>query len=300
MKPRLRARTHHDYSYVVEQYIKPELGRFKLSALRANNVRKSYNQLAERGLGSQVIRQAHAVLHTALERARKDKLIAVNPATTAKEDALPRREKKEREWLKPNHARRFLEAAAGDRFGALWHLMITGGLRPAEGLGLKWQDIEGEGVHVRRSLIERGAEEMHFAEPKTERSRRYVTLPASTMAALDAHRKKQVKERLKAGDKWECKDLIFATRTGGPLQQRNVRRNFKRVLKTAELPPMRIYDLRHTTASLLLASGENIKTISERLGHSDVSLTLSVYSHLLNTAQRSAADKMETIVSGPP
>ena len=167
VKPRLRARTHHDYSYVVEQYIKPELGRFKLSALRANNVRKSYNQLAERGLGSQVIRQAHAVLHTALERARKDKLIAVNPATTAKEDALPRREKKEREWLKPNHARRFLEAAAGDRFGALWHLMITGDLRPAEGLGLKWQDIEGEGVHVRRSLIERGAEEMHFAEPRS-------------------------------------------------------------------------------------------------------------------------------------
>ena len=94
--------------------------------------------------------------------------------------------------------------------------------------------------------------------------------------------------------------MIFATRTGGPLQQRNVRRNFKRILKTAELPPMRVYDLRHSTASLLLASGENIKTISERLGHSDVSLTLSVYSHLLNTAQRSAADKLETIISGPP
>jgi len=131
VKPTVRARTHHDYGQTVERYLKPNLGRVKLSSLRVMHVRRLYKNLVERGPSSRTIRQTSAVLRTALEKAREDGEIAVSPVLGAKKE-IPRAVKKRRAWLSLDAAERFLAAAADDRYCALWWVLLTGGLRPQE------------------------------------------------------------------------------------------------------------------------------------------------------------------------
>jgi integrase len=146
--------------------------------------------------------------------------------------------------------------------------------------------------------VKRAGLETTFAAPKTDRSRRSVTLPASTVAALRTHRAKQAEEKLAATEYTDL-DLIFATQTGGPLSLPNLtRRHFKPLLEAAGLPPMRLYDLRHTAATLLLAAGEHPKIVSERLGHATVTLTLDTYSHVLPDMQAASAEKLEGLLFG--
>ncbi len=151
-------------------------------------------------------------------------------------------------------------------------------MRPEEYLALQWKDVDLERgtVMVRRALIwrETGGG-WYFGEPKTARSRRSIPLPPSTLRALKEHRRVQAEERLKAGAEYQNNDLVFATSEGGPIQPRNLkRRHLRPILERAKLPvSFRLYDLRHTCATLLLASGEHPKVVGERLGHATVTLT---------------------------
>jgi integrase len=176
-------------------------------------------------------------------------------------------------------------------------------MRPEEYLGLQWKDVDL--VHgvviVRRALVWRSTGGgWYFGEPKTARSRRHIPLPASTLRALTEYRRQQSAERLKAGAAYQQNDLVFATPEGGPLAPRNLkRRHFRPILKRAKLPlDFRLYDLRHSCATLLLAAGEHPKVVSERLGHASVTLTLDVYSHVLPTMQEAASKKLENLLYG--
>lgn len=144
-------------------------------------------------------------------------------------------------------------------------------------------------------LIEGGWE---FAEPKTAQSARTIPLPPTVTRALAAHKKVQAAERLKAGSEYANHDLVFATAKGAPIEKHNlVTRHFKAILKSAELPTdFRLYDLRHSCATLLLAQGEHPKVVSERLGHASVTLTLDTYSHVLPTMQQGAAERLERVL----
>lgn len=135
-------------------------------------------------------------------------------------------------------------------------------------------------------------------EPKTAQSRRTIPLPASVTSELKKHRKKQLVERMKLGQDYQNFDFVFATEIGTPLLPSNLtRRHFKPILKDANLPEnIRLYDLRHTCATLLLAECENPKVVSERLGHATIVLTLDTYSHVLPSMQQSATDKLETLL----
>lgn len=138
----------------------------------------------------------------------------------------------------------------------------------------------------------------HFEGPKTARSRRSVKLSPTLVQALQAHKKRQAAQRLKAGATYQNLDLVFAGEGGLPLHASNLtRRHFKPILKKAGLPStFRLYDLRHTCATLLLAAGENPKVVSELLGHSTVRLTLDTYSHVLPDMQKGAVEKMEAML----
>ena len=140
---------------------------------------------------------------------------------------------------------------------------------------------------------------VRFAEPKTTRSRRTITIPGLVIASLRVHRERQHEERLAAGAKWHDSGLVFTTAIGTPLDGRNVNRLFKAILRDAGLPAIRYHDLRHTAATLLLAQGVDPRTIMETLGHSQISLTLNTYAHVVPTLQRAAAAKMDAILSSP-
>jgi integrase len=191
-------------------------------------------------------------------------------------------------------AKRFLAAARSSPHYALFALMLTTGLRPSEALALRWQDVDTQrhAVRVTRSVKRiRGA--WVFEEPKTKRSRRVVDYPASFSETLLAHRARQT-ELLGA-----C-ELVFPNVDGGPLFEDNVRkRYFKPLLEVAGLPgTMRLYDLRHTHASLLLLAGVHPKVVSERLGHASIVITLDTYSHVVPSLQRDSADKLGVMLFG--
>lgn len=295
-KPRVRPRTLQDYRAIVRRYLRPALGDLRLHQLTPVQIQALYAEMLERGLSARTVRYAHAVLRSALGQAVKWRLVSHNAATAVE---LPRQRRREMKALSPKQAGRFLAAAKEDRFAALWSVLVTSGLRPGEALALRWVDLDGERVRVCRALVKRAGLVTSFEEPKTGRSRRSVTLPASTVAALRAHRVKQAEEKLAAGPEYTDAELIFATQTGGPLSLPNLtRRHFKPLLEAAGLPPMRLYDLRHTAATLLLAAGEHPKIVSERLGHSTVTLTLDTYSHVLPEMQTATAEKLEGMLFG--
>jgi integrase len=250
--------------------------------------------MLEAGLSARTVRYTHAVLSSALKQAVKWRMISQNPASYVD---LPRLKKTEMKSFSPEEAERFLEAASRERWGTLWAVALTTGLRPGEYLALRWPDVDLKAgtVTVRRALVRRKDGSWGFEEPKTARSRRTVPLPPSAVKALAEHKRKQAEERLAKGPAYKNQGLVFATSTGQPLDQINLlRRHFKPILKAAELPTtFRMYDLRHSCATLLLAAGENPKVVSERLGHASVALTLDIYSHVLPSMQQQAAERLE-------
>ena len=148
---------------------------------------------------------------------------------------------------------------------------------------------------VRRAL-QRVGKHVRFVEPKSKQSRRRVSVPTFAVRALEGHSERQASERRLAGSRWLETGLVFTSSIGTALDERNVRRTFKEILRAAELPDLRLHDLRHTTATLLLTEGVHPRVVMETLGHSQVSLTLDTYSHVLPGLQAEAAKRMDDAI----
>lgn len=292
----VRARTRESYRGVLKRHVRPVLGKLPIGRITPALVRKLYLDMATDDYAPRTIRSTHEVLHNLLEQATEDRLLRANPAAVRSvRRVIPKASKVEHTVIKPDDVAAFLDAARSDRFGAYWLLLLFGGLRPEEALALCWSDLDGNRVHVRRVLIDAAGVPLHFESPKTKKSARTVTLPGVVTDALREHRKRQAAERLKAGPDWKDGNLIFSTLTGGPLRQSFTRPSFTNILFAAELPAMRIYDLRHSCATLLLAGGENAKVVQERLGHASITLTMDTYSHVLPDMQQAAAEKLDQL-----
>ena len=190
--------------------------------------------------------------------------------------------------------RRLLTAAGEHRLGAFYTVAIAVGLRPSEGLALGWADVDLQAgtMRVRRTL-DRLDGRYVFKEPKSRTSRRTIPLPAVCVEALRAHRKHQLEERLVAGPEWEDWDLVFVTPLGRPLSRTEVSRQFGSLQERAGVAHHRLYDSRHTAASLLLAQGVSARVVMEILGHSSFALTMDTYTHVMAPLMRDAADAMD-------
>ena len=152
-------------------------------------------------------------------------------------------------------------------------------------------------LQVKRQLQHISGHGLVFSEPKTAAGRRMIVLSPNAIEKLRLHIEKQILERQLAGNTWVENDLMFPTRLGSPMYSANMYKIFKAVLKLAGLPNIRFHDLRHTAATLMLQQGVHPKVVQERLGHSDVSLTLNVYSHVLPSMQEEAADKLDDLLT---
>lgn len=298
VKGTVAPRTYARYESLVRVHIIPAIGGIRLSKLTAQHLQRFYHQKQEAGEHDKA-RKCHVALHRALGQAVRWGLIPRNIADLV--DA-PRVARKEMKVLTPEEVRRFLDAAQGDRFYALYVVAITCGLRLGELLGLRWEDINfDEGtLQVRRQLqwLKGGPQ---FTEPKTKHSRRTVFLPRLAVAALKEHRKKQREERLRLGEVWQDNGLVFCTEIGTPINPPNLqRRSFRPILKRAGVPIIRFHDLRHTCATMLLLEGTNPRVVQEQLGHSNIATTLGLYSHVLPSMKKQVADTMENILTMKP
>ena len=295
-KPRLRENTLDSYVWIAKKYIKPKLGESKVSDIQAYQVQKLYGELQKQGLSPRTVRYAHTVLSSALKQAVRWKMIVQNPCDLCE---LPRMEKKEQKYLTPDEAKTFWETAKQSTWFSLFLMIVETGMRPSEYFGLQWKDVDLEQgcLSVKRTVTERKGGGFYFSEPKTKKSRRKIPLSNSVIAALKTHRRKQLEERMKIGMAYQNLDLAFASEVGTPLRRKNFTdRHFKPLLKKAGLPNIRLYDLRHTTATLLFVAGENPKVVQERLGHASIVLTLDTYSHVVPTMQVDATAKLEIML----
>lgn len=277
----VRASTVERHEINIRVHIVPTLGKLKLKALAPANVRGLHREKLDAGLSPATVRKIHSTLHKALSQTVADGLLPRNAADVR----APRPAPEEMRPLSEDEARHFLDVAGevGDAFEALYVLAITTGLRRGELLALRWEDadLEQGTLRVGRSLTrEKGRYLM--GDTKTKKGRRRVNLTPRTVAALKAHRKRQLEERVRFASLYEDRGLIFSTQTGAIVSPENlVKRSFKPLLKRAGLPEIRFHDLRHTCATILLGRGVHPKLVQELLGHATVAMTLDTYSHYL-------------------
>ncbi len=287
-QPKLRAKSFRDYQALVARYIRPALGERRLLSLTPLDIQGVIHEMHASGLSPRTVQYAHAVLHAALEQAVCWRLIQKNPARGV---ALPKATQREMRVLNPDEARRFLDHALATRYGVLFALALTTGLRPSEYLALRWTDIDWEKktVTVVRTLVKgRG---WSFSATKRPSSRRQVKLESWVASQL-----RQLYALDTASPNSDAAPQIFKTRCGRPMNSDYLAREFKRLLSEAGLPRMRLYDLRHTAATLALAAGVPAKVVSEQLGHASSAFTLDVYAHVLPHMQSEAAIRVATLL----
>jgi integrase len=200
--------------------------------------------------------------------------------------------------LTPAQSVAFLGACRGESLEAMYWLALSTGMRRGELLALKWEDLDLETARlsVRRSLG-RSTHGIVIDAPKTTKGRRSIKLIASAIAALRAHRKRQLEARLVAGPEWRESGWVFTTSIGTTIDPRNLALDFRRMLTKAELPALRFHDLRHSAATTALLQNVHPKIVSEMLGHAKVSITLDLYSHVLPDMQDQAAQRIEAALT---
>jgi integrase len=298
-KQRTRPMTWRGYEHLVRLHILPTLGRVRLAKLTPQHVQSLVTQKVREGsLAPRTIQYMHSVLRAALNQAVRWRMVHYNAAAMVSTPPPTRREVR---VLAPGEARQLLDAARGDRLEALYSVALALGLRQGEALGLMWGDLDLESgvLRVRRASQRIPHQGTQLVETKTMRSRRTLVMLPIVISRLRAHRARQALERLAAGDRWVDLDLVFPSERGTLADGPNVTHRFHKLLKRAGLPPMRFHDLRHACASLLLVQGVHPRVVMETLGHSQISLTMNTYSHVLPILQREAADRMEAVLREP-
>lgn len=302
-KPSVRPRTYERYEEIVRLHLIPTLGRHQLQKLSAQHLQAFYTKKLKDGLSAGTVTSFHNVLHKALDTALKWNLVQRN---VCKLVSPPRRKRFETKSLTLEQVHSLLAVTEGHPMEALFKLAIATGMRRGELLGLKWQDIDfAKGsLQVRRILSRipskmegKGYEE---SEPKTQKSRRSIIIAPFALEALKQHRLRQLEAKLKAGPFWQEHDYVFCTSLGTHLNPtRDALDQLKKLLKKAELPEIRFHDLRHSAATLLLTEGVHPKVVQELLGHSQISMTMDVYSHVLPSMQQDAITRLNSVLTAP-
>ncbi len=290
-------RTVESYEWIAPKYLRPRLGDRKLAALRTMDLDALYAELHASGLSARTVRICHTVVRQSLEQARRWRQIARSPAI----DATPPRSLR-REVTPPTVEKvvGLLDAAydADPAFGTyLWVTSATG-CRRGEACALRWTDIDLDRgkLSIRRAIVQTGRE-LREEDTKTHQSRR-VALDEATVALLRQHRLRQREQALALGMPLADDALLFATVEGTPWRPDVCTNRFGRLRAGLGLDGVRLHDLRHFVASVLIDGGIPISTVSTRLGHSQMSTTLNLYTHAIPATDQAAAAYLGTLLAG--
>lgn len=300
IQPHKRLRTYETYRSVIDRHLKPVLGQYRLSDLRASHLQAYYQS---EKLAPATLQQHHTILHSALKAAMMQDMIPRNAASLV--IGKPRRRENYEDirqncW-EPEEARRFLDVAKADspHTAAFYSLALDSGSRKAELCGLKWSeiDLERKSVSIVRQLVKVRAEPL-FGPPKNGKTRT-VLLDETTIEMIRKQRAAQAAQKLLLGTAYKDHGLVFTREFGQPLSLSNIgQREFARLIKLAGVKPITFHGLRHTCATLALKEGVPVKVVSERLGHKRTEITLNVYAHVLPSMQQEAASKLGKLLHG--
>src|SRR5262249_6638218 len=306
--PKLKESTREHYAKMLELYVRQKLGKLILKKIEARDVDELYAEMSAGGHERSTVYHIHSLLKMVFKLAMKRRKIVFNPmdGVTSPGGADFEKYKKarrEKQVMAPEHIESFLTAASETRFGTICALAFHTGCRPGELLGLRWADLDAPArrIHIRKGIHWRKTDDprghWYLDEPKTSYGRRTLALTDWLLELLDGHRKLQLEERMKAGRAWNNHDFIFCDEVGEPYSQTRLRYYFKQILAAAELPDnFNPYSARHSSATHLIGAGVDAKTVSRRLGHSDVSITLGTYTHPTDEMEERAAGEIERVI----
>lgn len=295
--------TAQGYEKNVRVYIKPALGAIKLDALNAHTVQKFINDMGKPHedkppLSPKTVRNAHGVLHKALQQAVKVGYIRFNPADACE---LPRLERKEINPLDSDAMAAFMRAIGGHRFETIYLTMLFTGMRRGEAFGLLWDcvDLDKGTIRIDRQLQNIPGRPGEFRLISTKNGKgRTITAAPFVVELLKKHRARQLRDRLKSGPLWQDHGYVFCNEVGEHLSPSTVYHNYKEIVASIGLPDLRLHDLRHSYAVASLRAGDDVKTVQSNMGHHTAAFTLDVYGHVTEEMKRASADRMEAYIKG--
>ena len=295
----LKPKTLHRYTEIVHNELIPTLGALPLEQLRHDHVVALVSELEEAGRGAATIRYVHAVLSSALSDAVRQRRLTHN---VAQHVSLPPVHSAEREPWTGGQAVAFLSFVhgAGDRLADLFEVVIGTGLRRGEALALHWADVDLDArvlvVHPLRGTLSDVAGRLMFTAPKTKGSAAGVGLSARVVGALKRQAARQAIERAEWSETYQDDDLVFARENGAPLRPDKVLDRFHVLTAQAGLPRVRLHDLRHLAATLMIAAGVPLPLVSKVLRHAASGITADLYGHLTKESALAAADGLGAVL----
>jgi integrase len=291
----VRASTYARYETNMRLHVLPAIGKRKLNRLAAADLQRLYAGLLRGGLSARSVLHIHRMLHRALRQAVRWGYVGRNVVELVDPPRVARRSIS---VLTPDQVGVFLDGTRQHRLGALFITAVTTGMRQGELFALRWRDVDLDRglVRVTGTLLRSPKGGWQIGEPKTAGSIREVLLPALTAEALREHQASQQEQRSRASTDWHNHGFVFTNDRGGPLSAHNLLpRDFYPLLEQLELPRIRFHDLRHTAATFLLSEGVHPKIVSEMLGHTDIGITLNLYSHVIPGLQAHAAGTFDRV-----
>ena len=305
-KQNLAPTTYQGHKMIIEKHLIPELGGIPLSDLKPKHIRDYHSKALESGrkdgkvkllgpgLSATTVNQHHRVLREALQHALELEMIARNPADAVKP---PRKVKHEIKFLPVEDANKIINLFKGTYLFVPVFLAVTTGARRAEILALSWPDIDLEkGIaNIRRGLYTTKEQGLFFKETKNKTSQRAVDISPEVIRNLKAHKKEQSREKLALGGGYDDSQLVCSLQNGKPIIPATLTKRFQEVTKKAGYK-VTFHQLRHAHASFLLQQGDHPKVVSERLGHSNIAITMDLYSHVAPTLQKEAAAKLDKLL----
>ncbi len=305
-KASLKINTQDGYGRTIKNHLKPTMGAIRLLDLTPALLQKKYTQLVADGITERPLEIAHTILHQALDHAVRLNVITRNPADLI---LLPRPVKEndpeatEMHVWSESQANAFLLSVAKERNRNLYHLALATGMRRGEILGLQWDcvDFAGSLVTVKQQAVELPGGGWKFQTPKTKKGRRVIRMGPGLVSAMrnQIEVAEMTRKVTESGTRytWNENDLVFPGYMGKPQNGYNLSHEFKRFSQRAGLPAITFHDLRHTAASLMLDHHIPIVEVSRILGHSQVSITLDIYAHIIREDDSRAADLMDQLLT---
>ncbi len=299
-RPNVARKTYYGYSDIIQRRLIPGLGLIPLTELRPETIQRLYAKRLESGrvdgkggLNPRSVQRYHQCFHRALKTAVEWGLLSRNPTDAVKP---PKARSVEMHILDEDGIRVVMRAASGTPYFCLFYLALCTGMRRSEMLALRWSDVDLAlgSVSVTRSLHYLSDGSFDIRAPKTAKGRRTIVLPSSAVLVLKNHKERQEAVFATAGRRMEQTGLVFCRPDdGSPLLPDTVTKNWIRLVQREGLAGVRLHDLRHTHASLMLKQGVHPKVVQERLGHASIGITLDVYSHVAPGLQAAAAARFD-------